>query len=181
MLLTTERLNLREFVEEDWPAVLAYQQKSEYLKYYEWTGRSAEDVRDFVRMFLDQQQAKPRTKFQLAITLQSTGQLIGSCGIRMKSADANAADIGFELDPLHWGQGFAIEAAAAILKFGFAELQLHRIWAWCNAENQGSIHVLERLGMRREGRFRENEYFKDRWWDTLIYAILDREWEELTS
>jgi RimJ/RimL family protein N-acetyltransferase len=40
-----------------------------------------------------------------------------------------------------------------------------------------SARVLEKLGMRQEGRLRENEYFKGRWWDTLLYAILDYEWQ----
>ena len=181
MFLTTDRLVLREYVEEDWSAVLAYQRKPAYLHYYEWTDRSAQDVRDFVNMFLGQQQANPRTKFQLAITLNSTGQLIGSCGIRMKSAASHEADIGLELDPQYWGQGYATEAAQAIVKFGFADLRLHRIYSWSIADNQGASRVLEKLGLKLEGRLRENEYFKGRWWDTLMYAILDREWEELSS
>jgi RimJ/RimL family protein N-acetyltransferase len=41
----------------------------------------------------------------------------------------------------------------------------------------GSARVLEKLGMRQEGRLRENEYYKGRWWDTLLYAILEDEWE----
>ena len=57
MVLKTDRLLFREFVENDWQAVLAYQQNSDYLNYYEWTERSAEDAREFVAMFLDQQLA----------------------------------------------------------------------------------------------------------------------------
>ena len=177
MILATERLVLREFVENDWPAVLAYQQNPLYLRYYEWTERTPEGAREFVQMFLTQQQQVPRIKFQLACTLKTTGQLIGNCGIRLKSADAREGDIGYELDPRYWGQGYATEAARAIVQFGFAQLRLHRIWSWCIAENVGSARVLEKLGMRQEGRLRENEYFKGRWWDTLLYAILDYEWQ----
>jgi RimJ/RimL family protein N-acetyltransferase len=36
--------------------------------------------------------------------------------------------------------------------------------------------VLEKIGTRLEGRLRQNEYFKDRWWDTLLFAMLDSEW-----
>jgi ribosomal-protein-alanine N-acetyltransferase len=64
-----------------------------------------------------------------------------------------------------------------MLHFGFTELDLHRIWAWCIADNIGSIRVLEKLGMRLEGRLREKERFKGRWWDKLIFAILDFEWQ----
>jgi len=176
VILTTERLVLREFIEDDWEAVMVYQQKPEYLKYYDWIERSPDDVREFVKMFLDQQQADPRIKYQLAVTLRTSGQLIGNCGIRTKSAGAHQADIGFELDLLLWGQGYATEAAWAILQFGFEELHLHRVWSWCIADNLGSRRVLEKLGMKQEGRLRENESFKGRYWDTLIYAILEKEW-----
>ncbi|HET9589619.1 MAG TPA: GNAT family protein, partial [Anaerolineales bacterium] len=81
------------------------------------------------------------------------------------------------LDPEYWTRGYATEAAHAIVDFGFSQLGLHRVWSWCVADNLGSAHVLEKLGMRLEGRLRENEYYKDRWWDTLMYAILADEWE----
>lgn len=64
-----------------------------------------------------------------------------------------------------------------MLAFGFAELRLHRIHANCVAENTASAHVLEKIGMRHEGTLRDNEWMKDRWWDTLLYAILDRDWQ----
>jgi RimJ/RimL family protein N-acetyltransferase len=176
MELATGRLILREFTDNDWPDVLAYQTDPLYLRYYEWTERTPEAVQEFVQVFLAQQQERPRTKYQLAVTLRSAQQLIGTCGIRMASADAHEGDIGYELSPKHWGQGHATEAAQAIVRFGFTELGLHRIWSWCIADNVGSARVLERLGMRREGRLRDKEHFKGRWWDMLLFAILDHEW-----
>lgn len=63
------------------------------------------------------------------------------------------------------------------MDFGFNSFGLHRVWSWCVADNRGSAHVLEKFGMRLEGHLRENEYYKDRWWDTLMYAILADEWQ----
>ena len=179
MEITTERLVLREFTESDWSDVLAYQVDPLYLRYYEWTERTPQAVQEFVQVFLDQQQERPRIKFQLAVTLKPDLQLIGTCGIRLASADAHEGDIGYELSPKHWGQGYATEAARAIVQFGFSELRLHRIWSWCIADNVGSARVLEKLGMRLEGRLRENEFFKGRRWDTLLFATLDYEWSTL--
>jgi RimJ/RimL family protein N-acetyltransferase len=176
MILTTKRLVLREFVESDWPAVLAYQSDPLYMRYYPLTHRTEEDAREFVQMFLDQQQEQPRTKFQLAAIHQADQKLIGNCGIRMKAPDAHEADIGYEFAPAYWGQGYATEAARAIVAFGFTALGLHRIWSWCIADNVGSARVLEKVGMRLEGRLRENEWMKGRWWDTLLYGILEDEW-----
>jgi RimJ/RimL family protein N-acetyltransferase len=99
MILTTERLLLRDFVETDWRAVLAYQQDPLYLRYNEWTSRTDEEVREFIQIFLDHQKQIPRIKFQFAITLKANGQLIGNCGIRRNSSESPEADMGYELDP----------------------------------------------------------------------------------
>ena len=81
MILTTDRLVLREFEETDWPAVLAYQSDPLYLRYYHWTRRTEHDVREFVCMFITWRAEEPRTRFQLAIVLPPDGPLIGNCGI----------------------------------------------------------------------------------------------------
>ena len=177
MRIVTSRLILREFVANDWSDVLAYQRDPRYLRLYPWTDRTETEVRDFVQMFLDQQAERPRRKFQLAITLLDSGRLIGNCGLRRKSENDWEGDIGYELSPEYWGQGYATEAAQAMVDFGFRELALHRISSWCIADNIASVRVLERLGMRLEGRSQENEYFKGRWWDTLLYGLLESEWE----
>jgi RimJ/RimL family protein N-acetyltransferase len=64
-----------------------------------------------------------------------------------------------------------------MVDFGFRELRLQRITSWCIADNVASARVLDRLGFKREGRLRRNEFFKGRWWDTLLYALLAEEWQ----
>lgn len=179
MRVVTDRLTLREFVPEDWAPVLAYQRDPRYLRFYPWTERSESEVRDFVGIFVDWQKETPRRRFQLAITLKENGTLIGNCGLRRKPNNDWEADIGYELDPLYWGRGYATEASGALVDFGFRELGLSRISSWCIGDNKASARVLERLGFRQEGRLRRNEYFKGRWWDTLLYALLRDEWESL--
>lgn len=181
MQITTDRLVLREYVSEDWPDVLAYQRNPQYLRYYPWNNRTEEEVRDFVRIFVDQQNESPRKKYQLAVTLLDSGELIGSCGIRRKLDDDWEADIGFELAPRHWGNGYATESARLLVDLGFEELKLHRISSWCIADNTALARVLERVGLRLEGRLRESDYFKGRWWDTLLFALLEQEWAALRS
>jgi RimJ/RimL family protein N-acetyltransferase len=176
MEIETKRLLLRELVADDLEAMLAYRADPRYGEYYAPDDVLPDRTHDLLQMFLARQKEEPRTKFQLAVILKSDNHLIGNCGIRMKSTDAIDGDIGYELSPDHWGQGYTTEAAQAIVKFGFSELNLHRIWSWCIADNHWSVRVLEKLGMRQEGRLRENEYFKGRWWDTLVFAILDYEW-----
>jgi [ribosomal protein S5]-alanine N-acetyltransferase len=176
MIIETPRLRLREFVEADWAAVLAYQSDPRYLIYYPWAERVEGEVRAFVGRFVTWQSAQPRCKFQLAITLRDSGSLIGNCGIRLPEAGARSAGLGYELAPKHWGKGCATEAVRAIVGFGFESLGLHRVWGECVPENATSRRVMEKLGMRCEARLRQTQRFKGRWWDTLVYAVLEDEW-----
>jgi [ribosomal protein S5]-alanine N-acetyltransferase len=178
MQITTKRLVLRPFTADDRPAVLHYQRDPRYLRFYHWDDRTPDAVQAFVQRFLDAQAEEPRRIFQLAITLRGDNRLIGNCGVRMETAGAREAELGYELDPDYWGNGYATEAARAMLRWGFAELGLHRIAAQCIAENMASARVLQKLGLQLEGRLRENVWMKGRWWDTLVFAILDREWRE---
>ncbi|BDI15364.1 putative N-acetyltransferase YnaD [Nostoc cf. commune SO-36] len=177
MILETNRLLMRDFIETDWQAVFAYQSDPLYLRYSYWTHRTQKDVCKFIQIFIDQQKEQPRTKFQLAIILKEENRLIGTCGIRVNDSEMQEADIGYELNSQYWGQGYATEAAQAILKFGFEELGMHRIWSWCVAENLASVRVLEKIGMRREDHLPEKELIKSRWYDNFLYAILEREWK----
>jgi len=174
--IATEPLVLRDFVDEDWRAVFAYQRDPRYLRYYPWTDRTEAEVRDFVQMQIRDQEPRPRRKFQLAITLPDSGELIGNCGVRRKDGNDFEGDIGYELNPEHWRRGYATEAARAMVDYGFRELGLHRVSAWCIADNAASARVLEKAGLRLEGRLRENEHFKDRYWDTLLFGLLEEEW-----
>ena len=185
MQLTTSRLLLREFVESDWKAVQAYQSDPLYTRYHRWEQPTEAEARAFVGRFVAQQQEQPRAKFQFAVALlndpasdaPSGGRLIGNCGLRVIDTVSRQGETGYEFDSRHWGQGYATEAAREMLRFGFETRGLHRIEAGCVADNVGSAHVLEKLGMRREAHLREKAYFKGRWWDSLVYAILDYEWQ----
>jgi RimJ/RimL family protein N-acetyltransferase len=177
MQLHTPRLLLREFVADDWPAVLAYHNDPLYLRFYHQTEETEAGAKDFVQMFLGQQVEQPRHKFQLAMVLKSTDELIGNCGIRVNDPKQGEANIGYELSSAHWGHGYATEAARAIINFGFEELNLHRVWSWCVAENIGSYRVMEKIGMKFEGRLRQREFIKGEWHDHLVYAILRDEWK----
>jgi RimJ/RimL family protein N-acetyltransferase len=179
--IETARLVLRELREEDWEAVLAYQSDPRYLRYYEWESRSADEVRAFLGMLIGRQSEVPRTKFQLAIELKADGRMIGNCGARLPEAGSRVADIGYELAPDEWGKGYATEAARAMRNYGFEVLGAHRVWATCVADNVGSAHVLEKLGLRLEGRLRDNAFYKGRWWDELIYGMVESEWRDVVN
>ncbi len=113
---------------------------------------------------------------RLAVVLRATGAVIGDVNLEIISRRDQEAEMGWVFHPDHHGQGYATEAAAEMLRLGFEDLGLHRMMAICDARNVPSARVMERLGMRREGHFRERENVRGEWWDTLYYGILAAEW-----
>ena len=75
-----------------------------------------------------------------------------------------------------WGQGFATEAALAVLRLGFEQLKLNRIAAFHMVRNPASGRVLERIGMKREGLLRQCVRKWDRFEDVVLTAILRDDW-----
>jgi [ribosomal protein S5]-alanine N-acetyltransferase len=110
-----------------------------------------------------------------AICDPNTGELIGLCGICSITA-SEQGELWYLLRPQLWGHGAATEAARQILRFGFEELKLHRIWATCLPENPASLRVLEKLGMRQEGFQKSSLKIHGVWKDCFLYAMLDDEW-----
>src|SRR5512139_363484 len=88
MKIETERLLLRDFVMDDWSRIQEYQSDPLYLRYYQWTERTPEAVQRFIGRMVEFQQQEPRIKYQLAVIMKETGQLIGNCGVRMDTAGA---------------------------------------------------------------------------------------------
>lgn len=176
MILRTERLVLREFAPEDWVATHAYHRDPRYLRFYDRDAIAERDSQSFVAAFLLWQEEPVRCRVQLAVTLADTGTLIGNVGLRRDAPGEPVADTGYELDPRHWGHGYATEAARAMLDWGFGVWGLERVHAHCIAENTASAAVLRRLGMREEARLREHERFRGRAWDVLLFGMLREEW-----
>jgi RimJ/RimL family protein N-acetyltransferase len=178
MQLTTTRLKLRDFQKEDWRRVAEYRSDPRYLRYYPEKAATAASSRDFVKMVMGWAAQQPRQKFQLAVLRASDGVLLGNCGVRITSAENREAEFGCEFDPREWDQGYATEAGREIIEYGFGTLGMHRIWSQTISENTAAVKLAQRLGMRPEGRLRENQFFQGRCWDTLLYAVLDQEWRE---
>ena len=176
MELRTERLTLREFREDDWPALHDIESREDVARYQDFAPRSEAESRAYVLDSIEGARQHPRLTYDLAMTLNETGTLIGRVGLGITDLEIGEAVLWYTLHPAQWGHGFTTEAAFAIVSAGFRELGLHRIWADCDPENVASWRVLEKIGMRREGHLIENAFIKGEWVDSLIYAILNREW-----
>ncbi len=118
--------------------------------------------------------------FVRAIEDQDSGELVGLCGIAVLEG-SEQGEIWYLLRPDHWGRGIATEAARSLLRIGFTEMNLHRMFATCLPENPRSCHVLDKIGMRKEAYHRENLKIHGVWRDCHLYALLREEWEALAG
>jgi RimJ/RimL family protein N-acetyltransferase len=175
--LTTERLALRIMTADDVDAVHAYQSLEEVTRYELFDPRDRETVAAKIDKWKQATRIeKDGDYIQFAIVRLDSDQLIGELYFTLKSVENQNAEIGWTVNPAHQRQGFATEAARAVLAAAFDTMQLHRVCADLDPRNEASIALCLRLGMRHEAHFVEDLWFKGDWGDTDIYAILDREW-----
>ncbi|MDP2662526.1 MAG: GNAT family N-acetyltransferase [Dehalococcoidia bacterium] len=172
-MLKTEYLFLRDFLDTDWTMVHEYASDVEVVRYQEWGPNTEAETKDFVRRAIASGRESPRRNHELAIVLSQTGLPVGGCGIYVSNPSNREGYIGYCINRTYWGQGYATEAARALLEFGFVHLGLHRIFATCDPANTASARVLEKAGMLREGHLREHKWAKGRWRDSFLYGILE--------
>ncbi|HEY4344390.1 MAG TPA: GNAT family N-acetyltransferase [Parvibaculum sp.] len=173
--IETPRLILRDFRKADLDAVHAYSSLEDVARYLIWGPNTLAQSKEAIEGFLDDQRMRPRTIFDVAVTLKPKRDVIGGAGLRIIDKDNLTGEIGYTLHPDFWGYGLAVEAARALLDAGFNELGLQRIVAVCDQRNKASARVMERLGMRREGVFRGSKLIQHGWRDEYLYAILAEE------
>jgi RimJ/RimL family protein N-acetyltransferase len=132
--------------------------------------QAAEYLRDIHQCFA------AKTLFQWGIANRKSDEVIGTCTLHQLDVRNCRAEIGFALNPVHWGNGFATEAVTRMLQYAFGPLKLHRIEADVDPRNAASIAVLSRLGFVAEGRLRERWLTQGEPQDSAIYGLLAREW-----
>jgi RimJ/RimL family protein N-acetyltransferase len=113
------------------------------------------------------------TSYTFTIQLNSNDEKIGVFGLKLWPKKNRRAEVWYKIHKDNWDQGYATEILKSVLDFGFDELNLHRIQAGSAVDNIGSIKVLEKSGMIREGRGRQLLLLKSGWSDNFEYSILE--------
>ncbi len=122
-------------------------------------------------------QYKREDQLNLAIVLKDTDQHVGNCGFNQIDFINRCAEFGIliaERDA--WSKGYGPEAAGLILKHGFEELGLHRIWLWAFSFNQHAVRAYEKAGFKHEGVLREAYYRHGAYHDHIVMSVLESEW-----
>ena len=147
-IVETDRLLLREFVMDDAEVFFKMISDPDVTRYTGDGGKTLDEAKDGLeeRLFRDYQK---HGFGRWATVDKSTGMVIGFAGLKYLD-DLAEVDLGYRFFKEHWGQGFATEAAKAVLDHGIRVLRRRRIIGIADIENKASIRVLEKVGFQFE-------------------------------
>jgi ribosomal-protein-alanine N-acetyltransferase len=173
--LHTARLRLRPFADADADALFDLHSSAHVLRYWDappWSERTRAER--FIAAC--QRMANEGTGARLAMDRLSDGAFIGWSSLTRWNPDYRSASLGYCLRDAAWGQGYATEAARALLQWAFDTLDLNRVQAETDTRNTASARVLEKIGFVREGTLREDCVVNGEVSDSWVYGLIRREW-----
>jgi len=174
-LIETKRLIIRYHHPEDWKDLFEYLSLPETYVFEPGNPISIEEVK-----IISIERSKGKSFFP--VILKDQNKMIGHLYFQqIEPIEFMTWELGYIFNPKYHNQGYATEACKGIIKFGFTEYHAHKIVAFCNPKNIPSWKVLEKIGMRKEGHFKEKAFFrrdKDNnpiWHDCYAYGLLAEE------
>ncbi|HSN49360.1 MAG TPA: GNAT family N-acetyltransferase, partial [Flavobacterium sp.] len=170
--LETERMNLRRVAKEDVNEIFALRSNKETMKYIP-RPLVKTDEEAMAHFTMIDEKIENNEGINWAITLKNDLKLIGIIGLYRIIPEHFRAEIGYMLLPKYQGKGLITEAIKETVKYGFEIMKLHSIEAVIDPENIASEKVLQKSGFIKEAHLKEDEYFEGRFWDSVIYSILN--------
>jgi len=175
-ILETENLVLREMTVEDLTFYHAHFNKPEIVM-----GTCIPGPADMINAKAEFEKFilnpwRNETGLRWGIMLRKEHRLSDTCGIYDWDHVNRRAEIGYDLDPPYWGRGIMTEAVKAMLCYGFLEMNLNRIQAIIDYANDRSIRLVERLGFKQEGVFRQRSFFNGEFRNDILFSLLRKDW-----
>ena len=131
------------------------------------------ETKSIIEPWISENKVNDIKSYTFAIEKNDNEKFIGILGLKLWNKKHRRGEIWYKVHSEYWGNGFATESVNLILDYGFETLKLHRIQAGCAVDNIGSIKVLEKVGMLKEGRGRQLLPLKNGWSDNFEYSILE--------
>jgi [ribosomal protein S5]-alanine N-acetyltransferase len=171
-----KRLTLREITSADFDFLCNLELQPETYFYDKNEPDPKEKTVERYQCYLDKSKDVPASGgLCYVILLASAPEPIGRIYIHCNWELVREWEMGYALLPAHWGKGYAAEAALALAKYAFQSLNVHKLVAFCNVENKRSHALMERIGMKQEGRLREDRWLRNQWVDSFFYSFLRRD------
>jgi RimJ/RimL family protein N-acetyltransferase len=174
--LTTPRLVIRNLKLTDAEAFYDYRSNPEVTRYQGFDVMTQQEVKSFIQEQQDKLFGKAGEWVQYGLENAATQTIIGDCAVKLDTHDPRMAEIGITVSHRYQKRGYAREALRGILQWLFEVKQLHRVIAIADAENIPSLALLKSVGMRQEGHFIQNIWFKGQWSSEYQFAMLRQEW-----
>jgi len=169
--LETDRLILREMTKEDAEGIFACFSNEDVTRYYgQETLEKIEQAEKIVDSFSKSYSEKRGIRW--GIERKGTKGIIGTIGFNAWLPKHKRAEIGYELHPNYWRNGYTLEAVLKVISYGFEKLDLTRIGAVVFIENKASNNLLEKVGFQKEGVLRDYMYQNGKAYDTYVYSLL---------
>ena len=131
------------------------------------------ETEEIIKKRIEDSSGIVKKSFFWKIVEKDSEEFIGEAGLRLSADRFKLGEIFYNILPEYWSKGYATETAKRIIKFGFEELNLHKVEAGVATENIASIKVLEKCGMTREGLRRKILPIRGEWKDNYHYAIVE--------
>ena len=178
-VLETPRLLLKAPKESDAEAILEMMSNPNVMRYYDWEAhKSKEDSLKLIQIL--NQRYEDKIGLRWFLWHKERQEIIGFAGFYKIELEHDAG-LGYGLKEEFWNKGIMHEALQKILSYGFAQLQLHRVYAEVMPANSASQKLLQKLGFLHEGTLRESKYFKEKINDMSLFALLQRDWNKFQT
>ncbi len=176
MMLNGTVTGLRAIERGDLPQLLAWRNQPDFRRFF----------REHRELSIDQQTRwyetavlnDPGTRM-FSVVERASGALIGATGLCYIDPINRSADLSLYIGArgLYIDDVFAPDAARTLIRYGFEELSLHRIWAEIYSIDTAKQRLFECLGFVVDGRHREAHWTEGRWVDSLFYGLLEQTWQ----
>jgi len=172
-LIETKRLILRQMTEDDTESFLEIFTDPKAMKYFGIIFDQSQ-IDNWVKSNLEHQEKHGFSLF--SVVLKSNDEVIGDCGLESEEIDGEfRVGIGFDFKSKYWNNGYATEAATAVLDYGFKEYDFDRISGWINPENAASRRVAEKVGLLIEKSIVRGGK------EQVLYTINQDDWKKINN
>jgi len=172
-IIETERLLFRRVSEHDVNEILELRSNPETMKYI--PRPLLQNIEDTLAYFKTIDEAiEDNMGINWAITLKGNPKLLGTIGFYRIQPENYRAEIGYMIVPEFQGKGIVSESIQRLVQYAFDEMKLHSVEAVIDPDNIASEKVLQKCNFVKEAHFKENEFYGGKFWDSVIYSILNK-------
>lgn len=175
--LTTARLTIRAMTPEDGEILWRRRNDPVVAEYQDWSLPFPREKADEIARSCAEMAGPRKGEWWMAmVDLTATGESVGDLAVHLAD-HGHEAEIGYTFAKEHWGNGYAVEAAEALVEYLFETVGVDRVFGMLHPDNTPSARVLERLGMEFEGHTKLSYWLNDEGSDDWIYGMTRPMWE----